>query len=143
MFTVATRGQLGWFLHTLVPCYRRCKKTRVPPEIALRDARRIIFVLLLCPLWAAVPRPSVALRELPNASMCLWEDETKGGWRHRLRAPPDRLLVSLPPPPLPLLPPSLPPCAHSVEDESSPVSSSLVCEGLWCLKLVVSAMAVA
>jgi hypothetical protein len=106
----------------------------VQPEITLRDARRIIFVLLLFALWAAVPRPSVALRDLDNASMCLWEDETKGGWRHRLRAPPDRLLVSPPPPPSsPLLPPSL--RARSVVDESSLVFSRLVCERPRCLKL--------
>jgi len=43
--------------------------------------------------WAAVPRPSVALGQLQNESMYLWEDETKGGWRHRLRAPSDRLRV--------------------------------------------------
>lgn len=40
--------------------------------------------------WAAVSRPCVALHELENASMHVWEHPTKGKWRHRLRDPDQR-----------------------------------------------------
>jgi hypothetical protein len=41
--------------------------------------------------WAAIPRPTVALHNRDrNISLPLWEDETCGGWRHRLRTPEHR-----------------------------------------------------